>query len=122
MSARIEKIYKNVNKLSELFTAKDEKNAKQERFLQHIFAPACRFKSAFICVYLRFRIAKALILLKSPARNKIYKNVHKYSTLFTAKNAKQERYFFNYLRRHVDLNLRSFAFICGFGLPEHFYC
>jgi hypothetical protein len=42
------------------------------------------------------------------------------SARFIEKNAKQERYIFKYLRRHVDLNLRSFAFICGLGLPEHF--
>jgi hypothetical protein len=28
-----------------------------------IFAPECRFKSAFICVYLRFRIVWTLFLL-----------------------------------------------------------
>jgi hypothetical protein len=26
-----------------------------------------------------------------------------------------------YLRRNVDLNLRSFAFICGFGLQKLFF-
>jgi hypothetical protein len=75
-----------------------------------ILAPPCRFKSAFICVYQRFRIAGALILLKPPARNKIYKNVYKCSMLFTAKNAKLERFL-----RHIFAPACDFtsAQICG---------
>jgi hypothetical protein len=69
----------------------------------HIFAPACRFKSVFICVHLWFRIARALILLKPPARSKIYKNVYKCSVLFIAKNAKLKRFL-----RHI------FALACDF--------
>ncbi len=38
-----------------------------------------------------------------------------------AKNAKQERFLFGYLRRNVDSNLRSSAFICGFVLPGLFF-
>jgi hypothetical protein len=49
MSARLEKIYKKVNKLSTLITAKDAKNAKHEHFLRHIFALDCDFTSAQIC-------------------------------------------------------------------------
>jgi hypothetical protein len=42
-----------------LFTAK---NAKFEQHLFQMFAPQCAFVSAFICVYLRFRNAKATYL------------------------------------------------------------
>jgi hypothetical protein len=60
-----------------IFTANATQKAKQERFLWLIFAPECHYKSVFICVYLRFRIAWTLIIDEISARGKIYYNVNK---------------------------------------------
>jgi len=51
-----------------IFTAKAAKNAMHERFFVQIFAPELQFKSAFICVYPRFRFALTPFIAVASAR------------------------------------------------------
>jgi len=64
-----------INK-SALYTAKDAKIAKQEGFFRTDVCAACLFKSASICVYLRFRKAKTCYFDRNPGASTRFIPVH----------------------------------------------
>jgi len=113
---QIRKLYKVSQKM--------ERTQSTNAFFQ-IFAPACRIKSVFICVYLRFRIARTPLLLKPRRAVKYIKmciNVLRFSPRRT-----QSMYAFydiylrwlviSHLRKSADRSKKSPALLSRHGFP-----